>query len=309
VRPGALLAAAALVAGLGPAAPARGDEPAPRARSTAAAGPAAPPAPAYDKDLDIDPAEPDFEVVTLPTNLRLPRHKLAFRLTHRFARDLGAGDFTDLLADFFGFDSGAQVGFGLRYGLFRGTQLGIYRTSDRTIELFGRQELLRQGKSPLGLSLAASVEGLDNFGLSDAPPESAPLHEFSPSVGFVVSRKLGTRGALYAAPSWVGNTRTVASAPGPDDGTLVLGLGARVLVTGTMAFLGEYHPRLAGYRGDLRSGNPDSLVTFGVEWRVGGHAFQINFSNALGTTPAQVARGAQGVDGWSIGFNLTRKFY
>ncbi len=311
MRPGVLLAGAALVAWLGPAAPGRGDEQAPPSPSTAAAGQAAaaPPAPGYDEDLDVDRAEPDFEVVTLPTNLRLPRHKLAFRLTHRFARDLGEGGLSDLLADFFGFDSGAQVGFGLRYGLFRGTQLGIYRTSERTIELFGRQELLRQGKGPVGLSLAASVEGLNNFGLSDVPPESAPLHEFSPSLGLVVSRKLGTRGALYAAPSWVGNTRVTASAPGTDDGTLVLGLGARLLVTGTMAVIGEYHPRLAGYRGDLGSGDPDSLATLGVEWRVGGHAFQINFSNALGTTPAQVARGAQGLDGWFVGFNLTRKFY
>jgi hypothetical protein len=308
VRPAGLLAGAALLAWIGPAAPGRGEEQAPLAPQASAQGEAAAPAePAYDEDLDLDRAEPDFEVINLPTNLRLPRHKLAFRLTHRFARDLGEGDFSDLLADFFGFDGGAQIGLGLRFGLFRGTQLGIYRTSDRTIELQARQELLRQDGSPVGLSLAASIEGLNNFGLSD--PGVEPLHEFSPSIGFVLSRKLGTRGAVYVVPSWVGNTRTVPSAPGDDDGTLVLGLGARVRLTGSMAVVGEYHPRLAGYEGDLGSGDPDSLATFGVEWRVGGHAFQINFSNALGTTPAQVARGAQGLDGWFIGFNLTRKFY
>ena len=161
----------------------------------------------------------------------------------------------------------------------------------------------------MGLSVAASVEGLNNFGLSDGPPGAEPLHEFSPSIAVVLSRKLGTRAAFYVVPSWVGNTRVVPSAPGDDDGTLVLGLGARIRLTGSMAVVGEYHPRLAGYGGDLGSGDPDSLATFGLEWRVGGHAFQLNFSNALGTTPAQVARGAQGADGWFIGFNLTRKFY
>jgi hypothetical protein len=125
----------------------------------------------------------------------------------------------------------------------------------------------------------------------------------------VVSRKVGTRAAFYVVPSWVGGTRTVPSAPGDEDSTLVLGLGARVRLTAAMALVGEYHPRLAGYDGDLGSGAPDPVATFGVEWRVGGHAFQINFSNALGTTPAQVARGAQGLEGWFIGFNLTRKFY
>ena len=282
-------------------------------RAAASAEPQAAPAPApapsaYDEDLDPVPAEPDFNVITLPTNLRLPKHTLDFRLTHRFARGLSEGSFGDLASDFFGFDGGAQIGFGLRFGLFRGNQVAAYRTSDRTIQISDQQELLREGRSPVGLSVVASVEGLNNFGLSSAP-EGATLHEFSPSVALVVSRRLGTRAALYVVPSWVGNTRITPSAPGDEDGTLVLGFGARLRLTKTMALVGEIHPRLAGYAGDLGSGDPASLASFGVEWRVGGHAFQINFSNALGTTPAQVARGQQGLEDWFIGFNLTRKFY
>lgn len=262
----------------------------------------------YDEDLDPDPAEPDFDVVNLPTNLRVPRHKLAFRLTHRFDRPLGDGEFSDLLADLFGFDGGAQIALGLRFGLFRGTQLLIYRTSDRTIQLAARQELLSEGSRPLGLSVTVSIEGLNNLGLSEAP-RPKPLHEFSAAMGLVLSKKLGAHGAVYAVPFWVGNTRINPSAPGTEDGTLVLGLGARFRLTRTMYLVGEYNPRLAGYQGDLGSGDSKSLATFGVEWRVGGHAFQINFSNALGTTPAQVARGQQGPDDWFIGFNLSRKFF
>jgi hypothetical protein len=292
----ALLLALALQAALPAAQPASGAQPA------AAASPAA-----YDQDLDEVPAEPDFTVVDLPTNLRLPRHKLALRLTHRFGRPLGEGDFPDLLADLFGFDGGAQVGLGLRFGLFRGTQLGIYRTSERTIQLHLQQELLGEGRSPVGLSLLGSIEGLDNFGLSE--PGAPVLHTYSPAVGLLLSRRLGSRGALYVAPAYVAHTRVTPSAPGTEDDTVVLGLGARLRVTRSMSLVGEIHPRLAGYEGDLGSGASDSLATFGVEWRVGGHAFQLNFSNAQGTTPAQVARGAQGQDGWFIGFNLTRKFY
>jgi hypothetical protein len=266
-----------------PGAPARAEEGAP-------AG--------HDEDLDLDRAEPDFEVIDLPTNLRVPRHRLAFRLTHRFARPLGEGDLPDLLADFFGFDGGAQVGVGLRFGLLRGTQVGVYRTSDRTIRLHVQREVLRDGTRPFGLSVVGSIEGLDNLS-----------EEHSPSVALVLSKRLSSRGAVYVVPSWVGNTRIVPSAPGTDDSTLVLGLGARAGLAGALAIVAEVHPRLAGYRGDLGSGDPGSLATFGVEWRVGGHAFQLNFSNTLGTTPAQVARGAQGREGWFIGFNLSRKFY
>jgi hypothetical protein len=306
VRAAGLFAASALLVWLGAAVPASADDHAtPTADAQAATTPVPP---AYDEDLDPIPAEPDFHVITLPTNLRLPKHKLDFRLTHRFARGLSEGSFGDLASDFFGFDGGAQIGFGLRFGLFRGNQVAVYRTSDRTIQISDQQELLHEGRRPVGLSVVASVEGLNNFGLSSAP-EGATLHEFSPSVALVLSRRLGTRAALYVVPSWVGHTRIIPSAPGDEDGTLVLGLGARLRLTKTMALVGEIHPRLAGYEGDLGSGDPASLASFGVEWRVGGHAFQINFSNALGTTPAQVARGQQGPEDWFIGFNLTRKFY
>jgi hypothetical protein len=152
------------------------------------------------------------------------------------------------------------------------------------------------------------VEGLNNLGLS-AAPSPPPLHEFSPAIGAVLSRRLGTRGAVYVVPYWVANTRINPSAPGDEGDTLLLGLGVRLRLTRTMYAVGEYNPRLAGYAGDLGSGDSESLASFGLEWRVGGHAFQINVSNALGTTPAQVARGQQGPDDWFIGFNLSRKFY
>lgn len=244
-------------------------------------------------DLELDPAEPDFTVVDLPTTLRLPRHKLAFRVTHRFARPLGQGDFGDLAGDLFGFDGGAQIGLGLRFGLLRGTQLAVYRTSDRTIELSLQQGVLRQGGSPVGLSVIASVEGLDNF-----------KEELSPRFGLVVSRKLGQRGALYADPAWVGNTNL--RFPGEDDSTLVLGLGARVGLGAGVSLVGELSPRLAGFKGGP---NGAPLATFGIEKRVGGHSFQINFSNDLGTTAAQIARGRESSNDWHIGFNITRKFF
>ena len=55
------------------------------------------------------PAQPDFTLVGLPTGLRLPRFKSAFRVTHRFTRPLTEGDFGSLSGDFFGLDSGAQI--------------------------------------------------------------------------------------------------------------------------------------------------------------------------------------------------------
>ena len=253
----------------------------------------APPAPpAQDDDPDRDPnsAQPDFYVATLNTNLPLPKHAFNFRLTHRFLRTLGDGDFSDLLERFFGLDSGAQIGLDLKYGLFRGANIGIYRTSDRTIQLSGQYLVMRDSNKPVGLSVIANVDGTDNF--SD---------EFSPGFGFVLSRELGDRGALYFQPSYVGNTNITDDIG--DDYTLLAGLGARLRFGRNSYLFVEGSPRVSGYTPGV------GLISFGFEQRYGGHVFQLNFSNGFATTLAQVARGGTANDDWYLGFNLARKFF
>jgi len=242
-------------------------------------------------DYEIDPLDPDFTVINLPTTLRLPKHKLAFRVTHRFSRPLGRGDFGDLLGDLFGLDSGAQIGLGLRFGLASGTQLEVYRISDKTLQFQAHQSVLRQSEGPIGLSVTAGIEGADNFG-----------EDHSPNVGVVASRVLGDRATVFVAPYWVGNVDLA----GDGESSLIVGLGSRLRLSRTLYATAEWHPRVAGFSG---GGNNDHILAFGLEARVGGHSFQFNFSNDLATTPAQIARGQVGPDDFFIGFNITRKFY
>jgi hypothetical protein len=252
------------------------------------------------QDEDLDPLEPDFMVVNLPTTLRLPRHGAAFRLTHRFTRPLGEGDFGDLAKSFFGFDSAAQVGLELRFGLFPGTQLAVYRTNDRAIDFFLKQDVLRQNGHPVGVSILGAVEGQDNFS-----------KEYSPGLAFVISRKLGKRATVYAEPAWVGNTARPGEAA-DDDRTVFVGLGARVRLGSSAYLVGELAPRLAGFKGTnpvRPSERAANHVSVGIEKRVGGHSFQLNFSNDFATTLATMARGAGSGDDWHIGFNLSRKFF
>src|SRR5207248_10048117 len=61
-------------------------------------------------------AVPDFALIGLPTTLRLPRFGSAFRVTHRFTQPLN-DKFSDVLDDFFGIYSGAQIGLEYRFGL------------------------------------------------------------------------------------------------------------------------------------------------------------------------------------------------
>ena len=62
--------------------------------------PAPAPAPADDPDKDPNASQPDFTLIGLPTTLRVPRFSSAFRVTHRFLRPLGSGDFGDLGPEF-----------------------------------------------------------------------------------------------------------------------------------------------------------------------------------------------------------------
>ena len=241
------------------------------------------PAPAQaqdDPDLDLVPLQPDFTVVAMPTALRLPRYKSSFRVTHRFGRPLGAGDFGDLVEDLFGLDSGAQIGLEYRFGIMRGTQIGIHRTSDRTIELFAQYDLMqeRDGRF-VNLAVIGSMDGTNNF-----------RDSYSPALGVVVSRSFAPVGTVFLQPIWVNNSNPLPSELTDDNDSFLLGVGTRIRVRPTVYLVGEIIPRVTGDDPGVNQ------ASFGIEKRAGGHVFQLNFSNGLGTTMGQIARGGASND-------------
>lgn len=288
-----LLVPAATTAQSTPAPP----SPAPAATGEQAEGESTP------ADMVLIPAQPEFTLVNLPTTLRVPKGRFAFRVSHRFTRDLSEGGFDDLLADFFGFDGGAQIGLELRYGVLRGWQVGLYRTSDRTIQLFTQYNVLRQGAhGPFTVDAMASFEGTNNLNDEDA---TQPTGEGvrSPALGAVVSHVLGRTASIEATLAWVNNTNPLPGELVDHNDTVILGVGGRLRVRPSVYLVGEVVPRIGG-------DDPGAtMVAFGIEKRAGGHAFQVNFSNGFGSTLAQVARGGIASDQWYIGFNINRKFF
>jgi Membrane bound beta barrel domain (DUF5777) len=265
--------------------------------------------------------EPDFTTVNLPTTLRLPRYRSSFRITHRFTRTLNDPDFGRLASNLFGLDSGALIGLEYRFGIMRGLQAGIYRTSSKTIQLFGQYDAMRQSASiPFTLDVVASIEGLNNFHRGDLvePEDNAYATAFGP----LLSRTLGDRAAFYLQPSYIFHSNTYSTAgclehiehghdipgcadlaTGIESNTLLVGLSTRLRVLQTVYVVGSWTPRASGFRPGV------SLKTFGIEKRLRGHVFQLNLSNGLGTTMAEMARGASNDRDWFLGFNISRKFY
>jgi Membrane bound beta barrel domain (DUF5777) len=282
------IAAVALTALLAFPVPAvAGQEPDPAAPSATAPQTSQP-----SSDRAVDPSQPDFTLIALPTNLRMPRFASAFRVTHRFTRSLAEGSFSDLLGDAFGVDGGAQVGLEYRFGIFAGTQIGIHRTSDKAIQLFAQHQLLRQATGHLvTIDALGSIEGADNF-----------KESYAPAIGAVVSRTLGRHGAIYLQPVWINNTNPGTSEFVEDNNSFLIGFGGRLRVRPSLYLVAEAAPRTGYAPGE-------TYVSFAVEGRAGGHSFQVNFSNGFGTTLRQIARGGFDYENWYLGFNISRKFF
>ena len=286
---------------------------------------APPPATVDPRDLaDRRPSlvEPDFTIVNLPTTLRLPRYKSAFRIAHRFTRTLNNPDFGDVAGNLFGLDGGAIIGLEYRFGVMRGLQAGVYRTSSKTIQFFGQYDAMRQTPAvPFTLNLVASIEGLNNFhrGVIVEDEDNA----YATAVGALLSRTAGDRAAFYLQPSYVFHSNTYSTAGclehiehghdvpgcvdattvGVESNTLLVGLSTRLRLTAGVYAVGSWTPRASGFRPGV------SLKTFGIEKRLRGHVFQLNLSNSLGTTVAEMARGASNNDDWFLGFNISRRFF
>jgi hypothetical protein len=252
--------------------------------------------PAFAQDEDdasLRLEEPEFNVISLPTTLRLPRGKGAFRVTHRFLRTL-RGDVDDIVDDLFGLDGGATTGLEYRYGLLPGGQIGIHRSGDnKTIQFFTEYSLLRQSRAGLDVAAIATIEGTRNFDES-----------YSPALGAIISRKAGDWAAFYVEPIWVNNSNPLPNALIEDNNTVMVGLGTRLRIRPTVYVSAEWNPRVAGYR----PGTDHGAVA--IEKRAGGHMFQITFSTTTATTLGQLARGSTGDSkDWRMGFAIMRKFY
>jgi hypothetical protein len=249
---------------------------------------------AQDDDAVLNVAQPDFTLVNLPTSLRLPAMRSAFRIVHRFVRPLKCDECEDnLFEDLFGLDNGAVIGLEFRFGLMPGTQVVVHRARiDKTFQFLGQYNVTRQNEEmPLEIAALAAIEGTDNF-----------REDYSGTFGVILTRLLGDRGSLHLEPMFVANSNLFDDDI-DDDSTFMMGIGGRFRIRPTVYVVGEMTPRLSGYK-------PDTMLgSFAIEKRAGGHMFQLNFSNYFGTTMRQLAQGAPDGDHWYLGFNISRKFF
>ena len=100
-------------------------------------------------------------------------------------------------------------------------------------------------------------------------------------------------GTVYIDPIWVNNSNPLPSELTDDNNSFLLGLGTRLRIRPSC--LPSRRDHSAG--GGLRSRASTRRASVSKKL-IGGHVFQINFSNGFGTTTGQVARGGTGETDW-----------
>jgi hypothetical protein len=220
-----------------------GADPRPGADATAGAS---------DPDSRLDPLQPDFNLAALPTTLRMPQNKLAFRVTHRFTRSLGAAT-SAICERLLRLRLGAQIGSSSATACCRARR-SASPDERSTIEIFGQQSLLQQKPDghPLRLDVIATLEGRNNMRAS------------TPSA--VHSRRKKRRSSRRCTPEPI---FVVQHQSGDRDDrrrtdTMMLGWGARVRIRPSVLPSGVY-AAVSGYTPGVRQGS------VGIELRSGGH--------------------------------------
>ena len=280
----------------------------------------------------------DYYLVNIPTPKRVRRHSLNMHFTHRFQQSItpltdssgrnGSGD------DLLGLDSFSVSSFGVSYGITDSLYAKVYRSPlcqtglCKTIEIgLGYHILDEAGRSPIALSAYASVEGDDNFkrrftyNLQAMIGRSVTKYAnffFSPAVHLNANGngRFNPRPENFFPPSAEANQIRL----GRHTGSFGFGVNGRIRPTTSLLF--EYTPRVGFKLGrvtpvfDLNQGritsfNNDSEaeIGFGIEKRIGRHAFSLTFSNTQTTTTSRYNSSnlVFPANKYTIGFNLFRR--
>ncbi len=253
-------------------------------------------------------------VVNLPDGKPQRKGGVDFFVGHRFSQDVNAAGVGGL----FGFDSSASIAFGARVGLTNRLSVSVYRSNlFQTISLSTAFQVSRQNaETPLTLQLRGGVDGKHNFGLYDRDINPTPK-QFSPYLQIVATRTFKDRVSFTAVPTFAFNTRDEFRGDEiPDvafgsnhNNTVSLGLGAGVRVLPTTSVVGEFIPRLWGFRGEngdrpgVSTDRPG--VSIGLQKATLRHTFELLISRQQSLMPTEYA--VQGLNTFRIGFNIYRK--
>ena len=189
---------------------------------------------------------------TLPTTLRLPKHKMAFRLTHRFARTSARATSASCWRTFLASIPARRSGLGLSYGVVRGGQLRHLSHVGPDDPVLRPVRSADQENAPLSVGIVDNVDGTNNFQDSYSPGIQPCSRASSASWRALSSAGVGEQ--HHPDPHELVD----------DNDTFLIGVGGRL--RGGAIPISCRRAR----RGQWFQARRDA-VSFGIEQRAGGH--------------------------------------
>jgi cytochrome c oxidase subunit 2 len=277
----------------------------------------------------------DYQLINVPTPKRVPKGSLNVHFSHRFSSAINAegSDFGDTANELFGLDSFSVSALGFSYGFTDRLYGKISRSPvcDRlflckTVEIgLGYHFLDEAGKSPVALSAYTSIEGDDNFtenfnyNIQMMVARSITKYVnvfFSPAVHFRANDSNRFNPDLSLFPA---NRQAVGDLDlGKHTGSFGFGVNAKIRPSASLLF--EFTPRTGFKLGNVLAdfSNPNEIrftnnsepeIGFGIEKRMGRHAFALTFSNTQTTTTSRYNSSNLGLKPgrFTIGFNIFRR--
>lgn len=196
---------------------------------------------------------------------------LDFVISHRFGR-LNGGAY-----EFFGLDE-ANIRLGLEYGLAKGLNIGIGRSSfEKTFDGYLKYQLLRQqhGATAVPVSVVGFASVAINSLRNDNPERPLPFSSrMDYTYQLLIARKFSSNFSLQLSPTLV--HRNLVATRVMNNNLYALGVAGRYKLTQRVALNLEYYYRLNAPSEDLFY-NP---LAIGFDIETGGHVFQLHFTNA-----------------------------
>jgi hypothetical protein len=261
----------------------------------------------------------DTRIINTYSTETLQKGVLDFRVAHRFGDILNQWNFNNLWADFLGFESAADVGFGVEYGITNNFMVGFHRTKGSSelrslLHLNAKYKLLSQTKDnsmPISMAVAGILTvstmppSADETSLANFPGEFG--HRMVYSLQLLAGRKFGDVFSLQLSPGIVWRNLVKFN----DNNALVsMGVSAKVQVSKVLGIIIDSNLPFDQLRWTAGSGY-HIPIGIGFEFDTGGHVFQINLTNSAGIEPTDYIPNtnlnwAEGQ--FRIGFTISRGF-
>lgn len=266
----------------------------------------------------------DTRIINTYSVETLQKGILDFRVAHRFGDIFGVNaqgnwDFENLWANFLGFETAADVGFGVEYGITNNFMVGFHRTKGSSelrslLHLNAKYKFLSQTKDN-SMPISMAVAGV--LTVSTMPPSADVTsianfpggfgHRMIYSLQVLAGRKFGDVFSLQLSPGVVWRNLVEFN----DNNLLVnMGISAKVQVSKVLGIIIDSNIPFEQLRWTAGSGY-HIPIGIGFEFDTGGHVFQINLTNSAGIEPTDYIPNTNlnWADGqFRIGFTISRGF-